>query len=84
MGAGGVLLPPALSQVSCTSGCTRHANVFTWSTAALASGASVKVAITVRASVPGKVPLLAAVVAQSPDPSPRNNISVQQVTIERP
>jgi hypothetical protein len=52
--AAGVLLPAALSEVSCTSSCARHANVFTWSLASLASGASAKFSVTVKASVAAK------------------------------
>ena len=79
----GVLLPAALSKVSCTSSCARHANVFTWSLASLASGASAKFAITVKASAAGKVAVLAAAASQNPDPKPLNNISIQQIKITR-
>jgi uncharacterized repeat protein (TIGR01451 family) len=79
----GVRLPAALSETSCTSGCARHANVFTWTLASLASGASAKFAITVKASTAGKVVVLAAAASQNPDPHPLNNISVQQITITR-
>jgi hypothetical protein len=65
-----VALPSALSEVSCTSGCARHANVFSWTMATLASGAQVKVAITVRANVPGRVLLLAAAAGAEPRPPP--------------
>ena len=78
-----MLLPPALSELSCTSGCARHANVFTWTLASLASGASAKFSVTVRATAAGKVQVLAAASSQNPDPNPRNNISIQQVTIKR-
>jgi large repetitive protein len=80
--AAGVGLPAALSEVSCTSGCARHANVFTWSLASLASGASAKFSITVKASVAGKVLVLAAAASQNPDPKPLNNISISQITIK--
>jgi uncharacterized repeat protein (TIGR01451 family) len=79
----GVLLPAALSELSCTSGCVRHANVFTWALASLAPGASAKFAITVQASAAGKVLVLAAVASQNFDPHPLNNISAQQITITR-
>jgi uncharacterized repeat protein (TIGR01451 family) len=79
----GVLLPAALSEVSCTAGCARHANVFTWSLASLASGASATFAITVKASAAGKVLVLAAAASQNPDPNPYNNISLQQITIKK-
>jgi uncharacterized repeat protein (TIGR01451 family) len=77
----GVLLPSALSEVSCTSSCARHRNVFTWTMAALASGASAQFSITVKANAAGRVLLLAAAVSQNPDPNPRNNISVQRISI---
>jgi len=79
----GILLPSALSEVSCTSGCARHANVFTWSLASLASGASAKFTITVKASAAGKVLVLAAAASQNPDPKPLNNISTQEIKITR-
>ena len=79
----GILLPPALSETSCTPGCARHANVFTWTLASLASGASAQFAITVKASAAGKVLVLAAAASQNPDPNPLNNITVQQITITR-
>ena len=79
----GVLLPPALSELSCTSSCARHANVFTWTLASLASGASAKFTITVKASAAGKVLVLAAAASQNPDPNPLNNISIQRITITR-
>jgi uncharacterized repeat protein (TIGR01451 family) len=78
----GVVLPPALSELSCTSSCTQHANVFTWSLASLASGASAKFAVTLQASATGKVLVLAAAASQNPDPDPLNNISIQQITIK--
>jgi uncharacterized repeat protein (TIGR01451 family) len=77
-----VPLPPALSEVSCTLGCARHANVLTWTLAALASGTSVKFAVTVRASAAGRILILAAAASQNPDPRPLNNISLRQVTIK--
>jgi uncharacterized repeat protein (TIGR01451 family) len=77
----GVALPAALSETSCASGCARHANVFTWTLASLASGASAKFSITVKASAAGKVLVLAAAASHNPDPHPLNNISIQQITI---
>ncbi len=80
----GVRLPADLSEVSCTSSCARHANVFTWTLTGLASGASAQFSVTVKASAAGRAWVLAAATSQNCDPNPRNNISVQQVTIERP
>ena len=81
--AASVLLPAAVSELSCTQGCARHANVFTWTLASLASGTSAKLAITVKASAAGKALVLAAAASQNPDPHPLNNISLQQITITR-
>jgi YVTN family beta-propeller protein len=78
----GVALPAALSEVSCTSSCARHANVFTWTLASLASGASAKFTITVKASRTGTATVLAAAASQSPDPHPLNNVSIQQISIK--
>ena len=78
-----ILLPAALSEISCTSGCARHANAFTWTLASLASGASAKFAITVKASATGNVLVLAAAASQNPDPHPLNNISIRPITITR-
>ena len=77
----GLVLPAALSEVSCTLSCARHANVFTWSLASLASGASAKFAVTVKASAAGKVVVLAAAASQNPDPHPLNNIAIQTISI---
>lgn len=62
-------------------GCSRHGNVFTWSLASLASGASAKFAITLKASAKGTVQVLAAAASQNPDPKPLSNISIHQIKI---
>jgi uncharacterized repeat protein (TIGR01451 family) len=80
--AAGILLPAALSELSCTASCARHANVFTWTLASLASGASAKFDLTIKASKTGTALVLAAAVSQNPDPKPLNNISTQQITIK--
>jgi uncharacterized repeat protein (TIGR01451 family) len=77
-----VLLPAALSELSCTPSCTRHANLFTWTLASLASGASAEFAITLKASAAGKIVVLAAAASQNPDPKPLNNIAISQITIK--
>ncbi|MEV4515225.1 putative Ig domain-containing protein [Dactylosporangium sp. NPDC049525] len=79
----GVLLPPALSEVSCTAGCVRHANLFTWTLPTLASGASAQFSITVKASATGRAPVLAAAASPSPDPHPLNNVSIDTITVTR-
>jgi len=76
-----VRLPAALSEVSCTADCAQHRNVFTWSLAALASGDSAQFSLTVKANAGGKATVLAAAAGRNCDPNPRNNISVQRVTI---
>jgi uncharacterized repeat protein (TIGR01451 family) len=78
-----IALPAALSETSCSSGCARHANIYTWTVASLASGASAKFTLTVKASRAGTATVLAAAASQSPDPNPLNNISVQQISIKR-
>jgi hypothetical protein len=80
----GLLLPPALSEVSCTSSCAVHHNVFLWTLAALASGSSAQFSVTVKAHAAGRVRVLALATSQNCDPNPRNNFSLQQVTIARP
>jgi uncharacterized repeat protein (TIGR01451 family) len=77
-----VALPSALSEVSCTQGCTRYGNVLVWAVPALAAGGSAEVAVTVKASKAGTVLLLAAAAAQVPDPHPLNNLSIQAITIK--
>jgi hypothetical protein len=77
----GVVLPAALSETSCTATCARHINLFTWTLAPLASGASAKLGLTVRASAASTVQVVAAAAAQNPDPHPLNDTSVQQITI---
>jgi hypothetical protein len=81
--AAAVLLPAALSETACTASCARHANVFTWALASLASGASANFAITVQASAAGKAVVLAAAASQNPDPNPLNNIAISQITIKK-
>jgi uncharacterized repeat protein (TIGR01451 family) len=77
----GVRLPWRLSEVSCTSSCAVHENVFTWSLAALASGDSAQFAVTVKANAAGQARVLAAAISRNCDPNPRNNVSVQEITI---
>ena len=75
-------LPPALSELSCTGGCTRYANVFTWALPSLASGTAATFRITVQASKTGTALVLAAAASHNPDPKPLNNIAIQQITIK--
>ena len=77
----GVALPAALSEVSCTPSCTRHANVFTWNVTLLTPSSPAKLSITVRANAAGMAQLLAAVAAQGPDQNPSNNAAAWQVSI---
>ena len=77
-----IALPAALSETSCSPGCARHANIYTWTLASLASGTSAKFTITVKASRTGTATVLAAAASQSPDPHPLNNISIQQISIK--
>jgi YVTN family beta-propeller protein len=77
-----LLLPASLSQTACTAGCVRHGNIYTWSLAALASGASAKLSITLKASKAGTGVVLALAVSQDPDPKPLNNLAVQILTIK--
>jgi hypothetical protein len=77
-----VLLPAALSELSCTGGCTRYANVYTLALPSLAAGATATFTITVHASKTGTVLLLAAAASHNPDPKPLNNIATQQITIK--
>ncbi|HTW02454.1 MAG TPA: putative Ig domain-containing protein [Streptosporangiaceae bacterium] len=78
----GLVIPAALSQVSCSSGCIRQANVDAWTLASLASGASAKFSVTVRADRTGTATVLAAAASQSPDAKPLNNIAAAQITVK--
>jgi len=78
----GIALPAALSQVSCSTGCSRLANVDAWTLASLASGASAKFSVTVKASRIGTATVVAAAASQSPDPKPLNNVGAAQVTVK--
>ena len=80
--AAAVLLPAALSEVSCTSGCVRHGSVFTWTLTSLASGASSKFAIAVKASKTGSALVLGIAASRTPDPHPLNNLSIQWISIK--
>jgi uncharacterized repeat protein (TIGR01451 family) len=77
-----VALPASLSEVSCSAGCIRVANVYAWTLASLASGASAKYTLTVKASRSGTAVVGAVAASQSPDPKPLNNIAAQQITIK--
>ena len=77
-----IALPASLSETSCSPGCVRHANIYTWTLASLGSGASAKFTITVKASRTGTATVLAAATSQSPDSHPLNNISIQQISIK--
>jgi hypothetical protein len=78
-----VVLPAALSEVSCAEGCTGHGNVFIWTLTSLASGASSQFTITVKATRAGSARVVGIAVSQNPDPRPRNNIAAQTITITR-
>jgi hypothetical protein len=69
--------------VSCAAGCGRHGNVFTWTLASMASGASSEFTITIKATGTGSARVLAIAVSQNPDRRPRNNIAVQTISITR-
>jgi hypothetical protein len=77
-----IALPAALSETSCTPGCTRHANVYTWTLASLASGASATARIILQASKTGTALVLAVAASQNPDPHPLNNIAISQISIK--
>jgi hypothetical protein len=78
-----VLVPAALSEVSCTASCTRHGNVFTWALGTLASGASTSFTITVKASKAGTALVLAVAASQNPDPKPLNNIAISLIAVTK-
>jgi hypothetical protein len=81
--AAAVELPAGLSEVSCSTGCVAHRNVFTWSLASLAARASTKFTLTVKAVHAGSSLVLGAAASQSPDPNPFNNVSVQTITVTK-
>jgi hypothetical protein len=78
-----VALPAALAETACSTGCTRHANVYSWTASTLADGASATYTVTVRAAAAGRALVLGAVVSASPDPDPLNNIALATVTITK-
>lgn len=78
-----IVLPAALSETLCSSGCARHGNVYTWTLASLGDGASAQFGITVKASRAGLATVLAVAASQSPDHEPLNNISLQLISIKR-
>jgi hypothetical protein len=77
----GILLPAALSEVSCTPACAEHGNLLTWAQPSLPAGGAATFTLTIQASATGKAPVLAAAAAHNPDPHPLNNIALQQVTV---
>ena len=78
-----IVLPAALSETPCSSGCARHGNVYTWTQSSLGDGASAQFSITVKASRACLATVLAVAASQSPDRKPLNNISLQLITIKR-
>ena len=78
-----ILLPPTLTAASCTPRCTRDSSTATWTLPALASGATARFTVTVRACAPGTVTVLAEATDPTPDPDPYNNIATARVTITR-
>jgi len=78
-----VALPASLAGTGCSTGCTRHANVYSWTAASLADGATATYTVTVKAAAAGRAPVLGAVVSASPDPDPLNNIALATVTITK-
>jgi uncharacterized repeat protein (TIGR01451 family) len=78
-----VALPASLTETGCNAGCTRHANVFSWTATTLADGASATYTVTVKAVAAGRALVLGAVVSASPDPDPLNNITLATVTITK-
>jgi hypothetical protein len=57
-----------LSETACTADSSGHVNAFTWTLGSLASGSAATFSMTVKASAPGKVLVLAAAVSQNPTP----------------
>jgi uncharacterized repeat protein (TIGR01451 family) len=79
----GILLPPALSEMSCTPGCAEHDNLLTWTQDTLPAGGNATFTTTIKASAAGKALVLAAAASRNPDPSPLNNIGIQKISISR-
>jgi putative Ig domain-containing protein/uncharacterized protein DUF11 len=78
-----VALPASLAETGCSSGCTRHANVYSWTAPTLADGASATYTVTVKAVAAGRALVLGAAGSASPDPDPLNNIALAPVTITK-
>jgi uncharacterized protein DUF11/putative Ig domain-containing protein len=78
-----VALPASLAETACSSGCARHANVYSWTAASLADGTSATYTVTVKGAAAGKALVLGAVVSASQDPDPLNNIALATVTITK-
>ncbi len=71
-----VALPASLTEIACSTGCTRHGDEITWPLPYLADGASVRDTITVKATGAGLALVLAEATSASPDPDPFNNVSL--------
>jgi hypothetical protein len=76
-------LPSSLAQIACSSGCTLHGNILTWTLPSLAAGGRVTDTATVRAARTGAGLLLAAAVSHTADPRPLNNVAAALITIIR-
>ena len=75
-------LPAGLAEVSCSNGCTRDGNVFTWTRAFLAVGGSATHTITVRAAAAGQAQVAANASAATADPHPGNDFTTATIAIK--
>ena len=73
----------ALTETACSSGCTRHGNILTWTLPSLAAGGTGTGTVAVRAARTGAGLLLAAAVSRTADPRPLNNVAAALITITR-
>ena len=77
-----VTLPARLTKVSCSTGCRRHGNTFTWTRLSLASGKTAKFTITVKAVTAGQAKVTGDTSSATNDPNPGNNGATAVITIK--
>jgi hypothetical protein len=77
-----LLLPPQLSEIACTAGCTKNGNALTWTLGSLASGAKDQLSLTIKADRAGSALILATAGSRNLDPRPLNNLALTTITIQ--
>lgn len=77
-----VTLPARLAEVSCSTGCRRHGDRFTWTRFSLADGKTAKFTVTVKAVTAGQARVAGNTSSATTDPDLGNNHATAVITIK--